>query len=432
MSAVTLEQQDSRITDEMLEMAFQSVYSQLKLTQRRIGGDDLDRRAFETCLATIEQLQNAFGLRLNEEADSYNQLCDTLEELQRKYSELAPLQFEISRIRQEAEDRVEAAQNAMKMQTLELESKQIGWERDLKELAEQVTTGGLALHSLRVSFDNYKRINPERMHDERKRLEKDVSSLRAERKDLNKRIQSLQSKLNIADREITSSRSLTTKATQEKDMITALYENLKKRVDFHDGREDLTHYTFTTEQGTEVAVYIYSFHFGLLARNQKYKGHIIELANFHYQIRTAMLFAMDVVPGVWGNPIYERYGIFESAWNHAVDEDLHQRIMARLAMDFPKIHQRILDAKDAPIDELPVSSKTLSVLKKAGCETILDIASVLPENIIKISGVGEKMAAEITPAINSWCIKWAKVNGDIEAYMSNVIAGSKLRKNAVR
>ena len=428
MSAMPQPEQATPITDEVLEMSFQAIYNQLNLTLRRIGGDDLDRRALEMCIGTVEQLHIDFATRLNENADSYNALCDTLDELQSRLNELSPLQSEIARIRQDAEDRIEAAQNAVALERLELENKAISFQGDIDSMADQIVTAALAHKALDLTHKNYVRANPTSMHAERKKLEKDVSSLRAERKDLNKRLQALQSKLNVADKEIAESRRKTVRANQERDRLDALYEHLKKRVDLHDGREDVRHYTFVTPEGHEVTFYLYNYHFGLMTARKVFGDQVIELADFHYQIRTAAMYAVDVVPSVWGRPVYNANDMIELARNSELDEELSRRIQARMLLDFPKIHQRIQDANNAPIDELLLTAKTLSVLKKAGCESVLDIAAVLPKDRLNITGVGEKMAAEIEPAINSWCIRWSKEHGDVEPHLSNVLASSKSRK----
>lgn len=428
MSAMPQPELDTPITDEVLEMSFQAIYNQLNLTLRRIGGDDLDRRALEMCIGTVEQLHIDFATRLNENADTHNALCDTLEELQAQLNELSPLQGEIARIRQDADDRIEEAQNAAAMEKLQMENKAISFQSEIDSMADQIVTAALAHKSLQLTHDNYVRANPTRMHDERKKLEKDVSSLRAERKDLNKRLQELQSKLNLADKEIAESRRLTVRANQERDRLDALYEHLKKRVDLHDGREDVRHYTFVTPEGNEVTFYLYNYHFGLMTARKAFGDHVIELADFHFQIRTAAMYAVDVVPSVWGRPVYNGNDMIDLARNSELDEELNRRILARMLLDFPQIHKRIQDANSAPIDELPLTAKTMSVLKKAGCESVLDIAAVLPKDRLKITGVGEKMAAEIEPAINSWCIRWSRENGNVEPHLSNVIASTKTRK----
>lgn len=56
--------------------------------------------------------------------------------------------------------------------------------------------------------------------------------------------------------------------------------------------------------------------------------------------------------------------MIELARNSELDEELSRRIQARMLLDFPKIHQRIQDANNAPIDELLLTAKTLSVLKR--------------------------------------------------------------------
>lgn len=428
MTAMPQPEQSSPITDELLELSFQAIYNQLNLTLRRIGGDDLDRRSLEVCIGTVEQLHADFATRLNEGVDAYNSLCDTLDELQAQLNELSPLQGEIARIRQDAEDRIEAAEHSAAMAKLEVENEAIRLRGDIDAMSDQIVTAAIAQKSLQLTYDNYVRINPTRMHDERKKLEKDVSSLRAERKDLNKRLQDMQSKLNIADKEIAESRRATTRATQERDRADALYSSLKKRVDLHDGREEVRHYTFVTAAGDEVTFYLYNYHFGLMTARKAFGDQVIELADFHYQIRTAAMYAVDVVPSVWGRPVYNGNDMIDLARNSELDEELSRRILARMELDFPQIRKRIEAASSAPIDELPLTPKTLSVLKKAGCECVLDIAAVLPKDRLKITGVGEKMAAEIEPAINSWCIRWSRENGNVEPHLSNVLASPKTRK----
>ncbi|HCD8984426.1 TPA: hypothetical protein NEF81_002469 [Citrobacter freundii] len=419
----------TRITDEVLHLSFVGVYNQLNLTLRRISGDDLDRRALETSISMIEQLQSDVNTRLDDETNDCNALIEQLETTKNQLLEMNLYKVGVQEEAQAKEDELEGLRHDVKMKALELENSIINLQSQIESSAQELTTMQLAYNSLKASFDTYKRLHPESLLRERDDLTKQVSRLRAERKDTNKRLQTMQGKLNIADKEVATARSNLITKRQDLDRLNALYENLRKRVDFHDGREQVKLHTVVTEQGTELNLYIYNFHFGLLARNSYIKGHVIELADFHFQIRTAMLVAMDVVPGVWGNPIYERLSVFKNAWNPAIDEELHQRIMTRLEMDFPKIHKRALDAIAAGIDELTLPAKVLSTLKCAGFKNVQAIASVLPFELVDIKGIGEQTATEITNAINSWAIRWARENGDIEAYKSNVISSAKPVKN---
>lgn len=416
----------NRITDEVLHLSFVSVYTQLNLTLRRIGGDDLDRKALENTISTVEQLHNDVNTRLDEDISDYNQLVDTLEQTRSQLLDLQLFRANVEKGTQESKAELDDLQHQAKMKVLEVENTLIQLKGQIETTGQELKTSQLAYATLSTSFDNYRRANPESLHAEREDNLKTISKMRAERKETNKRLQALQSRLNTADREVTASRSQSAVDRQNLDRMTALYEHLKKRVDFHDGREDVKFYTVLTEAEQELSVYIYNFHFGLLARNNRVRGHIIELADFHFQIRTGMLVAMDVVPGVWGNPVYERLAVFaNSSWDKGIDEELHQRIMARLAMDFPKIHQRILDAKAAAIDELVLPAKVRTLLVNAGFNTVQSIAAVLPSALVEIKGVGEQTATDIANAINSWAIRWSRENGDIETYKSNVITASK-------
>ncbi|MEG1689569.1 MAG: DNA-directed RNA polymerase subunit alpha C-terminal domain-containing protein [Hafnia sp.] len=418
----------TRITDEVLHLSFVGVYNQLNLTLRRISGDDLDRRALETSISMIEQLQSDVNARLDDETSDCNGIIEQLETTKNQLLEMNLYKVGVQEDAQAKEDELEELRHGAKMKALELENSIINLNKQIESSAQELTTAQLAYGSLKASFDAYKRLHPESLVRERDELTRKVSKLRADRKDTNKRLQSMQSKLNEADKEVATARSNLITKRQDVDRLNALYEHLKKRVDFHDGREQVQLHTVVTEKGDELNLYIYNYHFGLLARNNHIKGHVIELADFHFQIRTAMLVAMDVVPGVWGNPIYERLSVFEKAWNPAIDEELHQRIMGRLEMDFPKIHKRAVDAVAADIDELTLPGKVLSALKNAGFNNVQSIASVLPFELVAIKGVGEQAATDITNAVNSWAIRWSRENGDIETYKSNVICSAKPSK----
>lgn len=406
------------VTDEVLNLGFEAAYNQLNLTMRRISGDDLDRRAIENCIAALEQIQADFVVKLNYETDTYNALMDAFDLLQAQLSELSPLKNEIDKIRLDASERIEEAEDALKLGMLELEGERERLKGEREALQTDLLNAQLSLKAVMMQFDTYKRKNPERLHAEISEKSKEISRLRAERKDSSKARQELQQKLNIADREVTKGRNERARVEGELSKITALHNHLKERVDFHDGRESVKEFILLTKDGSEVGCYIYSYHFGL-SIFEKIRGPSLELADFHFQIRTAMMLAMDVVPGIWGNPIFECLPGLVDIWNPAINDELHDRIMARLALDFPRLHRRILDAMAAPVTELQLPAKTLSVLSKAGYETVQQIAAELPFELTKIKGVGEQTAEEILAAINSWCIAWSRKNGEVENTRSN-------------
>lgn len=420
MSALATLQQIPQcpVTDETLHLAFVGAYSQLSLVAKRLNLDDLDKRAMENCTAAVEQIQNDFAIRLNHETDTYNALCDAMEELQSELSELSPLRNEIARIRQEAEDRIATAEHNSAMAAMEAENKVIRATGELETCKSDLINSQLALKTVAKTYDIYRRKNPERLHVELSAKDKEISGMRAERKKSSETQQMLQRKLNVADKEVGKERNLRGAVERQLTLQTALYDNLKERVDFHDGREDVRQFILVAKNHSEVGCYIYNYHFGL-SIYEKVRGSALELADFHFQIRTAMMIAMDVVPGVWGNPIFECIPQLVDIWDTAINDELHERIMARLAKDFPKLHQRIVDAKAAPIAELPLPAKTLSALSKAGYETVQQIASELPFELTNIKGIGEQTAEAILAAVNSWSISWTRKNGDIENIRSN-------------
>lgn len=413
------------VNDETLHMAFVGAYNQLALMGKRLKLDDLDQRVLDNCISSLEQIQSDFALRLNHEVDTYNALSDAFETMQEQLSELSPLREEIARIQQEAKEKVEEAERAADIRAMQAEGKVIHAENAHNALVADFTTAQLALTNMTRDFNTYRRKYPERMAAEIQSKDNEISQMRADRKKESAIKQELQRKLNIADKEVGKERRMRGEVSDELFKTTALYNSLKERVEFHDGREDVQQYLLQTKDGSgDIGCYIYNFHFGLSVFHGV-KDVSIETANFHYQIRTAMMLAMDVVPGVWGNPVFQLLPQLVDIWDTAINDDLHARIMARIQLDYPKLHQRILDGKAAELTELGIPAKTINLLQKAGYESVADVGGELPGELLKIKGLGEQSITDIKAAVNSWCITWSRTHGDIENIKSNRVVRRK-------
>jgi hypothetical protein len=353
-------------------------------------------------------------MRLNHEADTYNLLLDALEQVQQQLGAQSALVNEVTKIRLDAENAIEDAREAATQRVLEADNRVINAENQLEGIRSALTTAQLAFTSVSQEYEQYRRKNPERLARDLNERDKTISQLRADRKKDSLKRQELQIKLNIADKVVGEERRQRAATANDLMKTTALYNHLKERVEFHDGREDVQQFLLQLPDGSgDVGCYIYNFHFGLSVFHGV-RDVSIETADFHFQIRTAMMLAMDVVPGIWGNPVFRLLPELAPMWDTAINDELHTRIMKRLAQDFPRLHQRILDGKAAPVSELAIPTRLLNVLTKAGYETVADAGGELPDELAKVRGLSEASAIEIRAAVNSWCIKWAQANGDIE------------------
>jgi len=405
---------ECNVDDDVLHQAFVTAYGQLNSVRKRLTLDDLELRLLDNCTNALEQIQIDIGMRLNHEADTYNLLLDTLEQAQQQLGAQSALVNEVTKIRLDAENAIEEAREAAKLRELEADSRVINAENQLEGVRSALTTAQLAFTSVSQEFDQYRRKNPERLARDLNERDKTISQQRADRKKDSLKRQELQSKLNIADKVVGEERRQRAATANDLMKTTALYNHLKERVDFHDGREDVQQFLLQLPDGSgDVGCYIYNFHFGLSVFHG-IRDVSIETADFHFQIRTAMMLAMDVVPGVWGNPVFRLLPDLEPMWDTAVNDELHARIMKRIELDYPRLHQRILDGKSAPVSELAIPTRALNALIKAGYETVADAGGELPTELAKVKGLSEASVMEIRAAVNSWCIKWAKVNGDIE------------------
>lgn len=421
MSALAQLQQipECPVTDETLHLAFVAAYNQLSLISKRLKLDDLDLRAMENCTAALEQIQGDFAVRINHESDTYNALVDAFESLQAQLSELSPLKGEIDRIRQDAADRIQEAVQAADTRAMAAENDVINRDNEIISLNSALTTLKLSFTNLQRDYTSYCRKYPERMAQELLNKDKEISQLRADRKKESAIKQELQRKLNTADKEVGKERRLRGELSEDLLKTNALYASLKERVEFHDGRDDIQQYLLQLKDGSgDVGCYIYNFHFGLNVY-LGLKDVAIQTANFHFQIRTAMMQAMDVVPGIWGNPIFKLFPELVDIWDTAINDDLHARIMRRIEQDYPRLHQRIMDGKAAPLTDLNIPTKVATLLTKAGYETVADVGGELSNELLKIKGIGEQAVDQIRTEVNSWCIAWSRQHGDIENVKNN-------------
>jgi len=403
------------VDDEVLHQTFVTAYGQLSSMRKRLKLDDLEKRLLDNCLSALEQVQIDINLRLNHEADTYNVLADALEHVQQELDGHSVLAAEIAQIRLEAKNAADEAIQEARIREGEAENRAINAENARDRNADALVTAQLALTTLNQEFTHYRRKNPERLASDLQERDKTISQHRADRKKQSALIQELQQKLNIADKEVGKERRLRGETANDLIKLTASHNHLKERVEFHDGQEDVAQFLLQLPDGSgDVGCYIYNYHFGLSVFHGM-RDVSIETANFHYQIRTAMMLAMDVVPGVWGNPVFRILPDLLPMWDTAINDELHERIMTRLALDFPRLHQRIIDGKAAPVSELVIPARALNALVKAGYDTVAAVGGELPPELVKVKGLSEATVEEIRAAVNSWCIAWARTNGDIEA-----------------
>lgn len=88
--------------------------------------------------------------------------------------------------------------------------------------------------------------------------------------------------------------------------------------------------------------------------------------------------------------------------------------MAYLETDYPRLYRRIMDSKDAPIDELKMRPETLEAIKQTEFDTVFSVAcipSCFHESIPFMQGDRRQ---EIIDACRVWANEWDKKNGGVE------------------
>jgi len=421
MKMSTVLPQQKAVTEDVLAAGIEALRSQISLAMKRSAGDDLTVRLFESALLSLDNLVSAINIRLDDSVDEFNRVVDLLEQYQEDmnthhlevvklcglemgpYSELAGLL-------------------ATRLEDLKIQVQHANNRTDASMLMND---------ELRRSFNKYKKDYPESLVIDLRSRERDNNSLKRERKALKEEIAELGKSLREHKKKCVHLESDNLARAKE---IQTLKENdlaLRETLDEYSGiRDKVKCFDITKNGGNGGFAYIYSYPFGLAADVGR-RHEVILTARFHFQIRTSHLLAMDVIPTIWGAPLYNRLKDFEENWNTEIDEELHQRIMMKLEKSFPKLHRRISASKVASVDELDMRPTTLVVLKALGFTTVFNVASIPSTFMPSIEGLDKQMDEEIVASVRMWASKWDKQNGIVEELygMKNTVTGQVFYKD---
>ncbi|MDV1094922.1 hypothetical protein RZQ20_21910 [Raoultella ornithinolytica] len=380
----------------------EAMRSQVVLLQKRTPGDDLTTRLFDTVLSTVDSLLEGFNARLDTEADDYNALVDRFEAYQ------------------------EAANKAMSTLSLII-SGPVTIETfaqcifDLKqahsEMLDQVATKHQQLvarvNATEVEFRQYKKTYPPSLHERIDRTEKENRSLKKERRELKELVTELNQKFVKKTADLTARNRALTLAEAKVEELRGECHQLGHELNVAVGMESVPEAFSMLCNGQEAVGYIHTFPYGLAATSDQ-RQEILTAAEIHFQIRTTRLISMDVLPSVWGAPLYVRLPGFAEEWNRGIDECLSDKIMAYIETDFPRLHKRIEDSRLAPVEELKMRPATLELIKETGFDTVYSVACIPAEFHENIPFMQGECRQEIIDACRVWANEWDKANGGVE------------------
>ncbi|HBT4785561.1 TPA: hypothetical protein MB364_000864 [Klebsiella variicola subsp. variicola] len=388
--------------DDVFIAEVEAMRSQVVLLQKRTSGDDLTTRLFDSVLGTVDSLLEGFNARLDAEAEDYNSLVDRFEAYQ------------------------DAANKAMSTLSL-LINGPVTIETfaqcifDLKkthsDMLEQVATKHQQLvarvNATEVEFRQYKKTYPASLHDRIDRTEKDNRALKKERRELKEKVTELNQKFVKKTADLTATSRALSLAEAKVEELRAECHQLGHELNVAVGMESVPEAFPMVCNGQEAVGYIHTFPYGLAATSDQ-RLEILTAAEIHFQIRTTRLISMDVLPSVWGAPLYVRLPGFAEDWNREIDECLSEKIMAYIGADFPRLHKRIMDSRNAPVDELKMRQATLDSIKATGFDTVYSVACIPAEFHENIPFMQGESRQEIIDACRVWANEWDKANGGVE------------------
>ncbi|EES8307141.1 hypothetical protein BKF12_003306 [Escherichia coli] len=387
---------------EIISTAIETLRTQIALIQKRNPGDDLSKRLHESVIATTDNLVAEINKLLDDGAVDYNKLVDQFEEYQQAVNDGLIRFSQVTGVSATVESLGDAVnQFAANMRN------EIG---NLEARLEQANT---LRKSAEADLNRYKKDYPPSLTKRLDVAEKDNRTLKRERRELKERLTKLnQQCIDYQGEGVTLRKKLAT--------AQSIIETLKRECSQlgHDlnracGMGQRPETFPLMYDGRDAIAYIHEYPHGLVAETGQ-RGEALLTANYHQQIRTNRLLTMDVIPSVWGTPLYYRLPGFEKDWNTDIDECLADKIMAYLETDFPRLYRRIMDSKDAPIDELKMRPETLEAIKQTEFETVFSVAcipSCFHESIPFMQGDRRQ---EIIDACRVWANEWDKKNGGVE------------------
>ncbi|EFU5244925.1 hypothetical protein HT807_004883, partial [Salmonella enterica] len=344
--------------------AIETLRTQIALIQKRNPGDDLSKRLHESVIATTDNLVAEINKLLDDGAVDYNKLVDQFEEYQQAVNDGLIRFSQVTGVSATVESLGDAVnQFAANMRN------EIG---NLEARLEQANT---LRKSAEADLNRYKKDYPPSLTKRLDVAEKDNRTLKRERRELKERLTKLnQQCIDYQGEGVTLRKKLAT--------AQSIIETLKRECSQlgHDlnracGMGQRPETFPLMYDGRDAIAYIHEYPHGLVAETGQ-RGEALLTANYHQQIRTNRLLTMDVIPSVWGTPLYYRLPGFEKDWNTDIDECLADKIMAYLETDFPRLYRRIMDSKDAPIDELKMRPETLEAIKQTEFDTVFSVACI--------------------------------------------------------
>lgn len=375
---------------------------QVSLLKRELKGDDLSKHLIESSLATIDSLIVDFSERLDAEADDYNSLVGSFEE----YQESANKAMGVVAAIIDRDVTIDTFAQAI---------------FDLKQAhSDMLDQAVVKIKQLKASnasqdaeFKQYQKSYPKTLSERLDRMEKENRTLRKDRRELKESLTGLNQKFNKQCNELKEKTRALSVSRTEVDRLNLACRQLDQELQVALGVGDSVEPFPMVCNGKDIVGYIHTFPYGLAAKSEMHND-ILVAANIHYQIRTTYLVSMDVLPSIWGVPLYLRLPGFAEEWNRDIDESLSEKIMAYLETEFPRLHRRITDARVAPVDELKMRPETLAEIKKTAFDTVYSVACIPVEFHESIPFMLGENRQEIIDACRVWADRWDKENGGVE------------------
>lgn len=400
--AVTAPSSDVVVTEDVLLANIEAIRSQLMFLKRRITGDDLTARGFDNAMAGLDMLISDIDAVLAKETDDYNGLVDRAEAFQDSVNRAILAIGQLVGKNIALDDVGRALTEYLEAKEVEISNAQL-LEKQARSLSNTAMT----------DLRRYQREYPTTLVDKLEKADKEIRGLKKERREARESLTEISKTLTQSRKAHEKDQK---KLLEAQIVVSGLNEELNRlgnEMNMVCGMGMGVERFNILYNGQDSVAYLHSYPTGLTAMSSL-RGEVLMTANFHYQIRTNRLITMDVVPSIWGVPVFYLISGFEKEWNTDIDKTLGAWILAQLERDYPRLHNRIMDAKAAPVDELVMRPETMAEIQKTSFDSVWSVACIPSSHHDVIPFMQGERRDEILNAVRVWANRWDKANGGVE------------------
>lgn len=334
-------------------------------------------------MSMLETQAGNIAEAMNAEADAYNSVCDTAEEL---------------------DNQVIALKDEVSVLQVELKQSGIASKNEISQLNAKLSRANLSVADyakLEKELADLKALNPSR-------LQKKNKELRATNDERLKANQALKKNFNSTSELLAERTIKLSKLTNLISEMNVELEDLRARINLYDG--NVCKREFKGQNG--LSAYIYDFCWGLSTRPSD--GSVTTVGDFDWHLEVRTNFGINVTISVtdWLVPFYPSCSDLADSW----PDDIHNALAEIILERSQSTHSHLVDrydwAKSVELDSVPgIKPRQLKLLNDSNFLSLYAACHVPPAKLcLMVKGIGEEACKEIHRHCMAYVKEWEAAN----------------------